>query len=224
MTKEQFDKFKEIKEEFKRKCKEWTDLDVVKNNTDLYVVYNTDLDKITQEYDIKLILVADNPGEKEKENEKYLCENGQAGNKARKFFSDEGDGGRVMKVYFDKNIVVLNKTPIFTKTTADLEPYKDKDWFRKMTEYMAEKIAELHQLFDCKLWIVGKSYLKKPLFRPFSEKLEEKDKMKEKIFVYNHFSYNWFNREITNIKIESFDSLDELGRKNFERFFHATNT
>jgi hypothetical protein len=80
------------------------------------VVYNGALDDVGPGDDIRLILVADNPGRREQaaENRRYLV--GPSGKIAEKFFRDHPDLG----IDFRKNVIILNKTPIHTPRTAEL--------------------------------------------------------------------------------------------------------
>ena len=80
------------------------------------VVYNTALDDITIDDEIKLILVADNPGRREQmaENRRYLV--GPSGKIAQKFFRDNPS----LEIDFLKNVIILNKTPIHSPRTVDL--------------------------------------------------------------------------------------------------------
>ena len=141
------------------------------------IVYNTALDKITQEDQIKLIAVGDNPGKNEQlaANRAYLV--GQAGKLGVKFFSDSPELG----IDFRKNVIILNKTPLHSPKTKDLayiinEAKKTPQGeaichvLRESQVWMAQKTAELHQsLFEAaqtedekpQLWLVGYGELKK---------------------------------------------------------------
>jgi hypothetical protein len=80
------------------------------------VVYNNALEDVGPDSEIKLILVADNPGRREQaaENRRYLV--GPSGKIAEKFFRDNPELG----IDFRKNVIILNKTPIHTPRTAEL--------------------------------------------------------------------------------------------------------
>ncbi|MBQ4497392.1 MAG: hypothetical protein II973_07805 [Spirochaetaceae bacterium] len=141
------------------------------------IVYNTALDKITQEDQIKLIAVGDNPGKNEQlaANRAYLV--GQAGKLGVKFFSDSPELG----IDFRKNVIILNKTPLHSPKTKDLayiinEAKKTPQGeaicrvLRESQVWMAQKTAELHQsLFEAaqtedekpQLWLIGYGELKK---------------------------------------------------------------
>lgn len=155
------------------------------------IVYNTALDKITQEDQIKLIAVGDNPGKNEQlaANRAYLV--GQAGKLGVKFFSDSPELG----IDFRKNVIILNKTPLHSPKTKDLayiinEAKKTPQGeaicrvLRESQIWMAQKTAELHQsLFEAaqtedekpQLWLIGYGELKKAgVFEAYKQTLCEK--------------------------------------------------
>jgi hypothetical protein len=83
------------------------------------VVYNRALDDISEDWDeIKVVLVADNPGKKEQlaENNRYLV--GQSGKLAERWFRRE------LGMDFRREVLILNKTPIHTPKTAELKLLK----------------------------------------------------------------------------------------------------
>ncbi len=155
------------------------------------IVYNTALDKITQEDQIKLIAVGDNPGKNEQfaANRAYLV--GQAGKLGVKFFSDSPELG----IDFRKNVIILNKTPLHSPKTKDLayiisEAKKSQQGgvicriLQESQIWMAQKTAELHQsLFEAaqtedekpQLWLIGYGELKKAgIFEAYKQRLCEK--------------------------------------------------
>jgi hypothetical protein len=87
------------------------------------VVYNGALEEAGPGSEIKLILVADNPGRREQaaENRRYLV--GPSGKIAEKFFRDNPELG----IDFRKNVIILNKTPIHTPRTAELRDLCRRD-------------------------------------------------------------------------------------------------
>ena len=121
MTREQFRAIKNFRMSFKKKVAEWgaynkelipLQKESSKNDTPSYpletpIVYNTSLDSITEEDDIKLIVIGDNPGKDEQraKNQKYLV--GQSGKLAENFFKKNNTLG----IDFRKNTIILNKTP-----------------------------------------------------------------------------------------------------------------
>ena len=78
------------------------------------VVYNRALDEIEPDSEIKVILVADNPGKKEQlaANNRYLV--GQSGKLAEGWFRRE------LGIDFRREVLILNKTPVHTPKTAEL--------------------------------------------------------------------------------------------------------
>lgn len=144
------------------------------------VVYNTALDDITAEDEIKLIVIGDNPGKDEQLscNRKYLV--GQAGKIAEGFFRKNPELG----IDFRKNVIILNKTPVHTAKTKELAFLqkcggdKLKDLILESQLWMAENTAKLHIKLnetaaeECGLWLVGYSELKgKGLFLPYRDAL-----------------------------------------------------
>lgn len=86
------------------------------------IVYNTALDSITQDDDIRLIVIGDNPGKSEQLaiNRKYLV--GQAGKLAEGFFRRNPELG----IDFRRNAIILNKTPLHTAKTRELAMFTNK--------------------------------------------------------------------------------------------------
>lgn len=86
------------------------------------IVYNTALDAITEDDDIRLIVIGDNPGKSEQltTNRKYLV--GQAGKIAEGFFRRNPELG----IDFRRNAIILNKTPLHTAKTRELAMFVDK--------------------------------------------------------------------------------------------------
>ena len=132
MNQEQWIFFNEFKSSFKQKINEWNIfndelMDLQKKaaqnaNNVLYsfetpIVYNRDLDKITQDDEIKLIVIGDNPGKDEQlqKNNRYLV--GQAGKLADSFFKKNP----TLNIDFRKNVIILNKTPVHSAKTNQLK-------------------------------------------------------------------------------------------------------
>jgi len=130
---------REIIKEFKEKCEEWSKL------TDENIVYNKDLDQLEAK-NVKLILVADNPGQIEAEHKRYLI--GPAGISARVYFE------KAFVTDFKKEVLVLNKTPLHTNTTEKLNSNK---LLIETQIYMAEMISKLHQKLEVPVFIMGTS-------------------------------------------------------------------
>ena len=218
MDKEQFAALKTFRNEYKKKCDEWSALApqlvplqkaAAKNDTPGYpietpVVYNTALDAITQDDDIKIIVIGDNPGKDEQlaKNQKYLV--GQAGKIAQGFFSRHPSLG----VDFRKNAIILNKTPVHSAKTKHLkfiaaQSAAARDLILQSQLWLAQKTAELAAGVGAQIWLVGYAELKdKGIFAPYRDKLKEAAQKSQtgqeaatvwdSLFVFQHFSMNRF--------------------------------
>ena len=170
------------------------------------VVYNSALDDITIKDEIKLILVADNPGRREQaaENRRYLV--GPSGKIANKFFINNPALG----IDFQKNVIILNKTPIHTPRTVELRELcrirKNNNLIaiaiKESQIKMAELLFEFHGALDCPVWIIGYSEMRRGgIFETYTEKLKDfyitvKTKMYKQVFFYRHFSMNQFTIDL----------------------------
>ncbi|MEL3900087.1 hypothetical protein [Treponema phagedenis] len=190
------------------------------------IVYNHNLDFVQKDDCIKIILVGDNPGKNEQRhsNQRYLV--GQAGKVADGFFSRNPELG----IDFRKNIIILNKTPLHTAKTAELQKLLDCDsrdkkirnFLEKTQVWLAEQAAFLQQALDCQLWLVGYGQLrKKSLFTVYAERLiqiyEKRPKNEQRLGVYQHFSMNCFLNNLNKNRDSSLslaENLYELGLKN----------
>jgi hypothetical protein len=171
------------------------------------VVYNGALEEITKGDNIKLILVADNPGRREQsaENRRYLI--GQSGKIAGNFFQRNPELGIELR-----NIAhILNKTPIHTPRTVELRELcrlETKTGGRSLASVleesqrtMASLLAEFHAALGAQVWIIGYSEMKKGgIFEAYTEALKnlyaDKDLMREQLFFFRHFSMNQFTIDL----------------------------
>jgi hypothetical protein len=171
------------------------------------VVYNQALDEIDPKDDIKLILVADNPGRREQaaENRRYLV--GPSGKIAEKFFRDNPE----LDIDFRKNVLILNKTPVHTPRTAELKELCRlggpvlTEALRDSQLTMVRVLGEFCRcLNEAPVWIIGYSEMKRGgIFEPYTRALEELAASKanghplwERIFFYRHFSMNQFTIDL----------------------------
>ena len=166
------------------------------------VVYNTALDDITVNDEIKLILVADNPGRREQaaENRRYLV--GPSGKIAAKFFRDNPS----LEIDFDKNVIILNKTPIHSPRTIELRELCRlmpalAPALEKSQKVMAELLLEFHKSLGAPIWITGYSEMKKGgLFETYTETVKNlfaaNEKTYKQLFVFRHFSMNQFTIDL----------------------------
>lgn len=256
MTDYQWKAFCDFKAEFKKKIEEWLkaapELPALQKaaadaaNTPSYpfetaVVYNTDLDRVTKDDDIHLIVIGDNPGKDEQlaKNKRYLV--GQAGKIADGFFKRNPQ----LQTDFRKNVIILNKTPVHSAKTAQLKKMM-KDGGKKICElieesqlWMAEQTAKLHcelcrgaggaggtPFPTPELWLVGYSELKdKGFFTPYKNKLFETYASTDasvwaKVFVFQHFSMNRFTIDLKeHSDTVSLEAIHELGNIHKKEIF-----
>ena len=175
------------------------------------VVYNSALDSITIDDEIKLILVADNPGRREQsaENRRYLV--GPSGKIAKKFFSDNPALG----IDFLKNVIILNKTPIHSPRTVELRRLvilAEEEGSRSFAialaaaleesqRAMADLLMEFHEALGVQVWITGYSEMKRGgLFEVYTKTLKElyakKPELLKQLFIFRHFSMNQFTIDL----------------------------
>ena len=253
MTNQQWKAFCAFKQEFREICKRWKDefseilnpLQKISANQDKVpdypienpIVYNTALDEITQNDEIKLIVIGDNPGKNEQLqiNQKYLV--GLSGKIADNFFKKNPE----LKTDFRKNVIILNKTPIHTAKTKELlflanQNEKIKNLLKESQIWMAKKTVELHIALGCKMWLVGYAEVKeKGIFKEyrntlFSEYQKSQDAKNayQKFFIFQHFSMNRFLIDLNeftknlpesekNISLES--RLEKLGSLHKNQIF-----
>lgn len=168
------------------------------------VVYNSALDDVTIDDEIKLILVADNPGRREQaaENKRYLV--GPSGKIAEKFFRDNPALG----IDFRRNVIILNKTPIHSPRTTELREIcrLSADGtvaaaIEKSQRTMAALLLEFHEALGAQVWITGYSEMKKTgIFEVYTEVLKKlyanKGSMCKQLFIFRHFSMNQFTIDL----------------------------
>jgi len=187
------------------------------------VVYNSALDDISAGDEIKLILVADNPGRREQaaENRRYLV--GPSGKIAQKFFRDNPQLG----IDFTKNVIILNKTPIHSPRTVELRllclPEIGSNSIAAAIEESQKKMAQLllefHEALCTPVYIIGYSEMKKGgIFETYTETLKKlyinKIFLYDQVFLFRHFSMNQFTIDLKKqaLKGESVEkSLNRIG-------------
>lgn len=237
MNPQQWNIFQNFKSELKAQCQSWArnsreliplqKSSSVKDTPDYPietpVVYNTALDELTRQSEIKLIVIGDNPGKNEQLsiNQKYLV--GQAGKLGEGFFRNNPE----LQIDFRKNVIILNKTPVHSAKTKHLISIDKalkasnspaRNLIEESQRWMAKKTAELHQAlisasdknsFIPELWLVGYTELKKNgIFIPYRDELknaytkstDQKTSTQitawNKVYVYQHFSMNCFSKDI----------------------------
>jgi hypothetical protein len=171
------------------------------------VVYNSALDDVNIDDEIKLILVADNPGRREQasENRRYLV--GPSGKIAKKFFIDNPQLG----IDFTKNVIILNKTPIHTPRTNELRQLCKMETdgggrsiaaaLEESQRIMASLFLEFHTALNCPVWIIGYCEMRKGgIFEVYTKKLKElyadNEERFKQLYFYRHFSMNQFTIDL----------------------------
>lgn len=230
MTDAQWNAFEAFKKEFKSKVQEWSEMcgDLSKLqekaakdcNVPFYpietpIVYNTALDKIKKEDDIRLIVIGDNPGKAEqlKINNAYLV--GQAGKIAEGYFKRNPE----LAVDFRKNAIILNKTPVHSAKTANLKQIikeggiavanlidESQIWMAQKTAELLSNLIEAAEEDEQKpeLWLVGYAELKgKGIFIKYRDCLKQfclnaGKNVWDRVYVFQHFSMNCFTKDLAN--------------------------
>lgn len=140
-------RYEDLIKRFKKKCATW-------NSQGIKTVFNEDLYCVQNIDDVKYIVVADNPGENEKTESRYLCESNEgnrSGHIARCIFS---------MIFRGESYLVLNKTPIFTPKTADLKGIQASA-LKETMEYMADLIYDINRInkhIQVYIFGIGKSF------------------------------------------------------------------
>lgn len=136
---------RDLIESFQNICNEWNQ----HRGEYAPVVFNNDLLNVDWA-NIEYLIVADNPGQKEKDNGVYLYNNQ----------NDARASGSIAKRLLDyleiNQYVVLNKCPIYSEKTADLKN-NDDGILLESQEFMANLTFHLHSLLGCnvKVYIFG---------------------------------------------------------------------
>jgi len=195
------------------------------------VVYNSALDEITADDEIKLILVADNPGrcEQAAENRRYLV--GPSGKIAQKFFL----GNPQLGIDFTKNVIILNKTPIHSPRTAELKQLcLTEDGSNSIAASLEESqnkmallLLEFQEALCVPVYIIGYSEMKKGgIFETYTETLNKlytgKKHLYDQVFLFRHFSMNQFTIDLKKraLKGETVEkSLARIGIAYRDRVF-----
>lgn len=223
MTEKQFQAFDSFRSAFKKEVQRWSSatqnlsslqvLTAAEGKVPFYpvenpVVYNTALDAISKEDEIRLLVIGDNPGKEEQlsKNQKYLV--GLAGKIGEKFFRENPE----LAVDFRKNAIILNKTPVHSAKTAMLykiakSSVEAENLIKESQIWMAEATARLHNelcsealknnLYVPQLWLVGYGELKpKGIFSAYTQTLKNTSQYWDKVKVYQHFSMNRFTIDL----------------------------
>ncbi len=165
------------------------------------IVYNLALDEVRPESDLRIIVVADNPGlqEQKLKNHRYLV--GQSGKLAVSWFRNNLD------MDFRSTTIIINKTPIHTPKTAELRVLatlagerRDKlvSLLEESQRVMARFAIELAECLGCPLWVSGIGELRSHgIFQVWAEELRalaafSHSDTRANILLFRHFSMNQF--------------------------------
>jgi hypothetical protein len=188
-------------------------------NIETPVVYNSALDDIHISDNIKLLLVADNPGRREQSADmrRYLV--GPSGKIADGFFRKTNALG----IDFRKNAIILNKTPVHTPRTVELRTLcalggeKTARLVEDSQRAMAKTLLEFYMAFQAPIWIIGYSEMKKRgVFEPYTKELHSlvsRGLIKEgDLFFFRHFSMNQFTIDLNKQRSSGEDIESALRR------------
>ncbi|GHV87486.1 hypothetical protein AGMMS50255_7820 [Spirochaetia bacterium] len=184
------------------------------------IVYNGALDDVQPADNIKLILVADNPGRREQaaENRRYLV--GPSGKIAEKFFRETP----ALNIDFRGNVIILNKTPIHTPRTADLAELRRlggaalSTALEESQRAMAALLLEFHRaLSPVPVWITGYSEMKRGgIFEAYTNTVRDlyanEKKLKKTVLLFRHFSMNQFTIDLHKQELPGESAPETLER------------
>lgn len=251
MTSGQWKSFTAFRDEYRSLCERWQQF-----SDELYpiqkclagkssrsytietpVVYNRAFDEVCESDEIRYIIVADNPGKEEQRliNQRYLV--GYSGKVAKNFFSRTPS----LNADFTKNVLVMNKTPIHTANSEQLNHLfqASGETIRKLiletqyecarvTFYLHKGLLENSVSSFPQLWLVGFFEMKKgKVLHHYKENLLKFYKNSEawnKVFVFKHFSMNRFCGELNTYLKEKqtsdvISALAEIGLKHKDVVF-----
>jgi len=175
---------KEVIENFKKKIEEHQN-QLNGNDEIIELSFNKDWGNLSEDnLKIKYIVVGDNPGKNERENNPYFI--GNSGQSLRNFFEEK------LNITFNTEVLVFNKTPIYTNATEKLKNIQ-RDFLVKSLEISASTICEIQKELNIPILIFGSSKLN-TIFKPFWDCLIKNIEAKM-IKVYGHPSNGAFFKE-----------------------------
>jgi hypothetical protein len=158
------------------------------------VVYNGALDAVADIDDVRVVIVADNPGLNEQRADKRAYLVGQSGRLAEGFFSRE------LGMDFRRDAVILNKTPVHTPRTKELSGLLPAfaPLLEESQRYMASLVLRTAAALGSDIWIFGYSELgKRGLFGIWSDAFRDllgaSGVENSRVLVFRHFSMNQFS-------------------------------
>ena len=240
MNQPDFSRFEAIRDEFRRRVREWSEAlpglaeaqrTLARESGDGYtietpIVYNRALDDIGPGDTILWIVVADNPGKREQEAgmNRYLV--GKSGMMADRFFSRE------LGVDFRRQVAIINKTPVHTPKTVQLRKLaaiypQALPILKESQRFMATMVPVQQECFCANVWVMGLSEIKpKGLFEPWQSALSGSYTRMDHLFGFNHFSMGSFAAELKRRRLpgeSTRDAVMRIGRENRSRILDGHN-
>lgn len=165
------------------------------------------------------IIVGDNPGDEEYEQNRYFV--GSAGKHLRDHFEENS-----LCKDFDSQCILYNKTFISTTTTKELEDIKSKlneEEFNRIQKFVAIQVSNLSNSLNLPVLIFGKSKMTNGgVFSTFWTEITSRIKDKNNLLVFGHPSHGHFSREWNESKDKisynsNLDLLKKIGKYNREQ-------
>lgn len=190
------------------------------NDTSIQLIIDRRLSEITPNSPIKYIIIGDNPGRKEADLKEYFV--GNAGKNLKQFLNEELG----FEINFDKEVIFLNKTPIYTPTTKDLDNLNKlpNDLLIEMQKSVVELIGKLSATFkDSQIWVLGIGKENLIRFNCFFREIYLLQNISERVLLFYHPSRGWFKKSVKLLMKERVNLKDnkslicKLGKENKEK-------
>ena len=237
MTEGQWKAFTQFRDEYRSLCEEWgqltsrllplqQELAGTDYNVETSIVFNRAYDDVTEDDEINLIVIGDNPGKDEQlsKNNRYFV--GKSGMVAENFFRKNPE----LAMDFRKKTIIMNKTPVHTAKTkllkdlARLGGPEIRELIDSSQIICARITAKLHMGLgmDAQLWLVGHSELKKggvfPGYKDQLRKAYGTSSVWEKVYLFNHFSMGRFSVDLKEFREKNPDvplaqALHQIGTR-----------
>lgn len=190
-----------------------------------FIVANVDLHNVNASR-IRMIVVADNPGDHEQQDGVYLHPEGKSGSAIRRIFQEK------VQMEFGDNILVLNKTPIYSHGTVDLrrnlQGHDHLQEFLKLTQReMARITFGIHSVLpDSQLAVFGYGACQKQngtfqsgvLFEYFRALVcaYQDSPLRAKVLLHQHPANGCLDGEMNrrHTEVTGFERFERIGREN----------
>jgi hypothetical protein len=209
---------------------------------DLRLVWNTMLEPYLAEpallSRVKVLLVGDNPGVEEAKHSIYLAPTGRSGKEARRVLGTAGFD-------YDRQVANLNKSPIHTPKTADLQAFKPQhnDLIIETEQFMARCLVALLRETGAHAIIIGMagcdakqpgwphtgrsgrfpaSYVLPHYFAELKRAIGDDTALQRRVLITKHFSHGHFGNDLKALGYEPGDDLlATLGRLPYAPYLFA---